>query len=268
MRKTQLWRGLLAITSAGIAVVTVSCGDSALLGHSLPAWLPWREAWVYGWALVVLAASVGLCFGRTAAVSALMIIAYYAVWAVTCVPTIASAPLSIGAWYGFCEAVSSLVGPWILYIALRRRSPESEFPGVGLHAVRLARVLFGLTCIFYGWSHFAYAQYTAGMVPGWLPDRLGWAYFTGFAHIAAGVGIALGVLPRLASLLEAIMMTLFGLLVWVPSFFMQPRPAWAALPQVQWSELVLTLVLAVSGWVVYGTTAPRLPRATQPESPP
>ena len=250
MQVIRIAPGLLAVASAGVAVVTVTCGDSALLGQTLPAWLPGRLIWVYGCALAVLLASGGLCFGRTVALSALTIVGYYAVWGVTCIPTIVAAPLSVGAWYGFCEAASALVGPWILFVLLRGQS------GFNLHVIRAAQVLFGLTCVFYGWSHFAYAQYTAGMVPGWLPGRLDWAYLTGVGHIAAGIGIAVGVLPRLAALLEAVMMSLFGLLVWVPSFFMQPRPAWAVSPQSQWSELVLTLVLATSAWIVYGTMVP------------
>ena len=77
----------------------------------------------------------------------------------------------------------------------------------GARAMRMAQVLFGLTCIFYGWSHFAYADYTASMVPAWLPDRLGIAYFTGLGHVAAGIGVVVGILPRLAATLEAIMMS-------------------------------------------------------------
>ena len=117
-------------------------------------------------------------------------------------------------------------------------------------AVRVAQVVFGLTCVFYGSSHFVYADYTAGMVPTWLPNRLGLAYFTGLGHLAAGIGIIVGILPRLAATLEAIMMSLFGLLVWVPSFLAQPRPQWATPPQNQWSELVVNLVLAASACIV------------------
>ncbi len=241
---------LLALTSAGVAVVTVTCGDFALLGQTLPAWLSWRVIWIYGFGAAVLIASGGLCFRRSAALSASTIAAYYAVWGLTCIPKILVAPLSVGAWYGLCEAVTAFVGPWTFFALLLGQS------GFNVYAVRVPRVLFGLTCVFYGWSHFAYAQYTAGMVPSWLPGHLGWAYLTGMGHIAAGIGIVVGVLPRLAALLEAVMMSLFGLLVWVPSFFMQPRPSWAASPQFQWSELVLTLVLATSAWIVYGTAAP------------
>jgi uncharacterized membrane protein YphA (DoxX/SURF4 family) len=73
---------------------------------------------------------------------------------------------------------------------------------------------------------------------------------TGAAHIAAGVAVAVGIFPGLAAALEATMMSLFGLLVWVPSFFAQPRPAWAARPANQWSELVANVVLAASAWLV------------------
>jgi uncharacterized membrane protein YphA (DoxX/SURF4 family) len=116
--------------------------------------------------------------------------------------------------------------------------------------VRVAQVLFGLTCVFYGSSHFSYADYTASMVPTWLPNRLGLACFTGLGHLAAGIGVIVGILPRLAASLEAIMMSLFGLLVWVPSFFAQPRPQWATPPQNQWSELVVNLALAASACIV------------------
>jgi uncharacterized membrane protein YphA (DoxX/SURF4 family) len=88
------------------------------------------------------------------------------------------------------------------------------------------------------------------MVPGWLPGRLPLAYFTGLGHIAAGVAIVVGIFPSLAARLEAVMMSLFGLLVWVPSFFAQPPPKWATPPAYQWSELVVTLVLAASAWIV------------------
>ncbi|HET7756252.1 MAG TPA: hypothetical protein VFK87_03265, partial [Steroidobacteraceae bacterium] len=42
----------------------------------------------------------------------------------------------------------------------------------------------------------------------------------------------------------------FGLLVWVPSFFAQPRPRWATSPEHQWSEFIVTLVLAAAAWNV------------------
>ena len=248
MRSVGFSQGLFAIATGSLAILTLSLayGDSASGGPSSP----WQEAWVYGSTPLVLAASAGLFFSRTALTSALVIGAYQAIRALTRVPQIFSTPLGVDAWYGFCEALTALAGAGTLYVMLRWQSRGSVMPVAGERAVRVAQVLFGLCCVFYGWSHFAYAEYTASMVPAWLPARLGFAYLTGLAHCAAGIGIIIGILPRLAATLEAIMMSLFGLLVWVPSFFTQPRPRWATPPQNQWSELVVTLVLAASAWIV------------------
>jgi uncharacterized membrane protein len=243
-------RGFFAIAAASLAIFSLSYAEFGPSGPSLPSWIPWREIWVYLSALFLLAASAGLCFSRTAMPAALTIGAYQAVWAVLGTPPILSEPLSIGAWYGFCEAMTSLTGAWILYSMLRRRSQGSEVPIATERAVRVAQVVFGLTCVFYGASHFVYSDYTASMVPTWLPNRLALAYLAGLGHVAAGLGIILGVLPRLAATLETIMMSLFGLLVWAPSFLAQPRPSWATPPQVQWSELIVNLMLAASACVV------------------
>jgi uncharacterized membrane protein YphA (DoxX/SURF4 family) len=250
MRSAGPGRGLFAVASAALAVWSLTYGDFAWGVQSALAGIPWREAWVYGSALIVLAASAGLCWPRTALASVLTIGAYQAIGAAISVPRILSRPLSIDAWYPFCEAVTPLAGAWVLYAMLRRRSRRSGKPVASEGSVRAAQILFGLTCVFYGWSHFLYADYTAGMVPAWLPGRLAFAYLTGLGHIAAGLAIVFGILPRLAATLEAIMMSSFGILVWVPSFLARPRPKWAVPPEHQWSELVVTLVLAASAWIV------------------
>ena len=257
MRIVGLVRGLVAVASASLAVLSLTYVDSAPLGQALPAGIPGREIWLYGSALLLLGTSAGLCFSRTALPSVLIIGAYEAAWAIACTPQILSNPLSVGAWYGFCEALTSLVGPGLVYVTFRLRAPGFEMPIFTEPAGRAARVVFGLTCVFYGWSHFAYASYTASMVPTSLPGRLGFAYFTGLAHMAAGAGLVVGILPRLAAILEALMMSLFGLLVWVPTFFMQARPKWATPPAHQWSELVVNVLLATSAWVVAASLSDR-----------
>jgi uncharacterized membrane protein len=250
MRSVAIGRALFAVALASVAILTLSYGDFVPIGQPVPAWIPGREPWIYGSALLILAAGGGLCFARTALPSLLIFGAYQAVWTVICALPIFSTPRGIGSWYGFCEALTPLLGAWILYAMLRWQSPGLQIPSASGHALRAAQALFGLTCVFYGWSHFVYAQYTAGMVPAWLPGRLGLAYLTGLAHIAAGIGLTIGILPRLAAALEATMMSLFGLLVWVPSFFMHPRPDWATPTQNEWSELVVNLVLAAGAWMI------------------
>ena len=265
MRTVGLAQVSFAIASASLAVCCLADGDFAPGGYTLAPWIPGRQAWTCGAALVVLAASAGLLFSHTAVRSVLTIGAYLAAWAVVCIPQILAKPLSIEGWYGFCEALSSLAGAGILCALLLSRGRRSEIPTAGERGVRAAQVLFGFTCLFYGCSHFVYAAYTAAMVPGWLPGRLEFAYITGIGHAAAGVGMVFGILPRLAATLEAGMMSLFGLLVWVPSFFMQPRPEWAGPPKNQWSELVVTLVLTASAWIIATSLRDRA-RGFEPDS--
>jgi uncharacterized membrane protein len=251
MRIVGLGQGLFATAGAGLAILSLIYRDFAPMWQSIPAWIPWRETWVYGCGLLVLAASAGLCFSRTALLSALIIGTYQAVWAVTRAAPVIFKPLSVGPWYGFCEALTPVLGAWILYAILRSKSRVSETPSIASErVVRAAQVLFGLNCVVYGFAHFAYADFTASMVPTWLPSRLRFAYFTGLGHLAAGIGIIVGILPRLAATLEALMMSLFGFLVWVPSLLAQHPPEWATPPQNRWSEFVVTLLLAASAWIV------------------
>jgi uncharacterized membrane protein YphA (DoxX/SURF4 family) len=244
-------RCLFAIAAASVGILALAYGDYAPAWHAFPAWSPGRGACIEGFSLILLAASAALLVPRTSVPALWAIGVYYLIWAVIAAAPIGAAPLSIGAWYGTTEALTALAGVVLLFSMIRPETPAL--------AARLARIVFGLTCVFYGWSHFAYADYTAGMVPAWLPGGMAFAYVTGACHSAAGLAVIAGILPRLAATLEATMMSLFGLLVWVPTFLVDDKPKWATPPQNQWTELVVNLVLAAAAWVVALSLRPRQP---------
>jgi uncharacterized membrane protein YphA (DoxX/SURF4 family) len=251
MRISGFGHALFGIAVAGLAILSLVYGNFAPIGEPFPALLPWREVWTYGSGALLLAAGAGLFFARTASISVITIGVYESVWAVARARAVLLKPLTIGTWYGFSEALGPLLGAWILYAVLHR---QYDAPAVtvmtGDRALQVARVLFGAACVGYGAAHFAYATFTAAMVPAWLPGRTGLAYLTGAGHAAAGLGLLIGVLPRMAATLEAIMMSLFGVLVWLPSFYAQPAPEWAPSTQIQWSETFVTFLLAASAWIV------------------
>ena len=250
MRIAGWGQAVFALASASLGLWSLAYSDFAWGGQSVLAQIPGREFWVNGSALIVLAASAGLCFTRTAVPSVLALGAYQAMGMAVALPGIVAAPLSFGAWYPLCEGLTVLAGAVILFALLQMSSSQRAGPAGGEGTVHTAQILFGLTCVFYGASHFAYASYTAAMVPSWLPAHLPLAYLTGLGHAAAGLAIMVRVSARLAAVLETLMMSAFGFLVWVPSFFAQPPPQWATPPEHQWSELSVNLVLAAAAWVV------------------
>jgi uncharacterized membrane protein YphA (DoxX/SURF4 family) len=251
MRISGFGHALFGIAAAGLAVLSLVYGNFSPIWEPFSALLPWREVWVYASGGILLAASAGLFFARSASISSIIIGLYASVWAVGRVRPVLLKPLIVGSWYGFAEALGPLLGAWILYAMLRRQYGASGATAMtGDRALHVARILFGAACVAYGAAHFAYAELTAAMVPAWLPGRTGLAYLTGAGHAAAGFCLLAGILPRLSATLEALMMSLFGVFVWLPSFFAQPAPEWAPSMQTRWSETFLTCLLAASAWIV------------------
>ncbi len=64
-----------------------------------------------------------------------------------------------------------------------------------------ACILFGVAPVPIGISHFVYIDGVAALFPSSFPLRVPLTYFSGAAHIAACVAIAVGIVPRLATTL-------------------------------------------------------------------
>jgi uncharacterized membrane protein len=106
-----------------------------------------------------------------------------------------------------------------------------------------ARILYGLCPLVFGLSHFVYADFASAMVPAFLPAKLFWTYFTGAAHIAAGLAILSGVLARIAIRLLALMTASFVLLIHIPAVFRAP------VDRVQWTSLAIALSISGAAWL-------------------
>jgi uncharacterized membrane protein len=197
-------------------------------------------------AVLVLASGAGLFVPRLRAGAALVLsTVFLLIVIVSRIPKLDPNPIDPGAWQGIGETssiVAGCIGLFGLFTVGRGRGLTGIMAGE--RGEKVAVVLFGLTLLIHGWSHFAYAKYTATLIPDLFPAHLTLAYATGVFHAAAGVAILSGVLPRLAATLEAVMMTAFGLIVWPPMLLKKPDS------HDLWSELVITAIVAAAAWVV------------------
>jgi uncharacterized membrane protein len=229
---------VFALAAAGLGVLGVVYGDFALQWQPIPESLPWRQGVAYLTAVIMLAGGLGLFFRAIAARSAVVLtLNLLACWVLPQALKVAGGPiLNVGTWLGFCETLAVMSGASMLWV-----SPGGR---------RVARCLFGISCVVFGLSHFAFADFTAGMIPGWIPLHLWFAYATGAVHVLAGLGVLLAFRPRLAATVEALMMSSFVILLHIPSLWTMPSPEWAPTARIQLTALFWALALAGSAWLV------------------
>ena len=233
-----------------LGVIGLVFRNVGLVWGPVPHWFPQGEALACVLAAVPLAAGVALLFRSTRAAASLVVLIYVALWWLLLkVPEVVKAPLTELTWLDCAMFGILLVGAWTLYAEVGGRPFFGD-----ARDQRLARVCLGLCLIPTGLSHFVYPNFTIPLVPSYLPFRPGWAYFTGACHLAAGLGLLFGVLPRLAAQLEAAMLGLFTLLVWVPRVVTVPST------RGDWTEFWLSWALTAAAAVV-AAYVPRSSRA-------
>jgi len=229
----------------GLGIQGFLKGTFTAVWGPVPEGAPARQALVYLCALVSLGAGLGLLWRRTAAPAARVLLALLVLWLLVWrVRGLFVASLVEGTW-SCGDTLAMTAGAWVLFAAFatdwdRRRLGFAT----GDRGARIARALYGLGLIPFGYAHFAYVKNTADLVPGWLPGHVFWAYFFGCTFIAAGLAVLFGVCARQAAALSALQMGLFGVLVWVP------RAVSGSLNAFQWGEFATTWALAAAGWVV------------------
>jgi uncharacterized membrane protein len=229
----------------GIGIQGLITGDFTTVWQPVPKGVPAREVLVYLCALLSLASGIGLLWRRTAAIAARALLASLVVWLLVWrVRALFLASLIEGSW-SFADTAVMAAGTLVLFAWFATDWDRQRLGfATGDKGVRIARVLYGLGLIPFGYAHFANVRGTAGLVPGWLPWHVGWAYFTGGAFIAAGVAILIDRVARIAAVLSALQMGLFGLLVWIPILAAGSTNAF------QWMEFATTVALTAAGWVV------------------
>ena len=247
MDQTRIsYRALFASGMIGMAIVGFRFGDFASVAQEFPKWIPARTAIIYVAAAVMLLGGIGLIFERTAALSARVLFGYLAVWMLQLnVPIVIKHPLVEGSWQAIGEIWVLAAGGWVLFAGLDAPRDRSQMGLLsGARGIRFGQILFGLALIPLGLAHFTYLNMTAPLVPAWLPFHTAWAYITGAAQMAAGVGVLFSIRPRLAATLDAVLFSAFTFLVWPQLIIAKPSD------QRMWSEFTTSWAITAAAFVV------------------
>ena len=236
--KTALPLVALAIGLGALGVLSLGSGDFAFQWQPVPPDVPSRStlAMLTG-ALEVVAAVLLLLSGRARAIGAWLAAILLLGWVALHGPSVVQRPTSLADWLGVAETAA------MASAALMFAAAWSGIAAAG-GVRRGAFVVFGLSALVFGLSHFKYAEFTASMIPPWLPARVPLAYFTGAAHALAGLAILTGVQRTLAAWLEAAMMASFVVLVHVPRVLSHPDI------RMEWTMLFVAVTLSASAGLV------------------
>jgi len=246
MRSADSGRAVFALAFVVLGLLSLCSGDFASVWQPVPQGVPARALLACLSGAIMLLGGAGLLMRRTQVPAAFAMLLYTLAWLLVLhVPRVIMGPQHEVNWGGCAEIVTLVAACLTLYACAARpgRTPYIA-PLSGANALRTARLAFALALVLIGLEHLIYTKETADMVPAWLPYRTGWAYLTGIAHIAAGMAVALDVVPRLAASLEAWMMGLFTVLVWVPMALATPSQRFV------WTGCMVSLVLTAAAWIV------------------
>ena len=209
-----------------LGVVGICFQDFAMQWQPVPAGIGMRTQLAY------LAGAL-LAIG-----GALLLTVFIGLWmlVLNLPPAIASAS-HIGAWNSPAEITFLTSGALALYA----HGITGNSRPILLMA---ARLMAGASAAVFGFAHFNYIDFTAGMVPGWIPFKTFWAWATGAGHLATGLALISGFKARLAAGCEAAMMGSFVVLLHLPRVIAAPDQ------HVEWIMLAVSSMLTGAALLV------------------
>ena len=251
MRMTDMGRVVFALAFVALGLLGVFSRDFASVWQPVSPDLPGRAFLAVVSGTVMALGGAGLLWRRALVPAAFVMMMYTLLWVLALhVPRVILAPMHEVTWGGCAEIITLVAACWVLYASTATSGDQPYVAALtGTQALRMARIAFAVVLPLIGLEHMVYAKETADMVPAWLPYRMGWAYLTGSAHIAAGLAIALNVWPRLAATLEAWMMGGFTVLVWIPLVMATPSQRFV------WTGLLISTVITAAAWIVAASYA-------------
>ncbi|HZT13986.1 MAG TPA: hypothetical protein VFA29_14400 [Candidatus Baltobacteraceae bacterium] len=218
-----------------LGVSAIAAGIVGLVWHGSEAWqnlhltaVPFGPivAWILAFAQI--AGGIALAFTPAVRAGAIAVGAIYLLFSLSCIPGMVAAPRDPGSYVDIFEQFSIVCGAMAV-----------------CGSRGWARVLLGICALSFAWAQVAFFQYTASLVPTWIPpSQAFWTTLTTIAFALAGIAAIANLRARLALRLMALMMALFGLLVWVPRIAAHPHE------MSYWNEIATNYLITGATWLV------------------
>ena len=223
-------------------------GVIALMWHDPDTWQTVRAIWnlpfgsVIGVCLVTaqIVGGIGIQHSRSARLSSVILGVVYLAFSLACIPAIVAASNTFEKYGGsFFQQISLLCGAVALYATTEANAAKAMLLG------RLARIGLGVCAISFALSQILFLRLTADLVPQWIPpNQMFWAILTTIAFVLAAIALLFNRQAQVATRLMALMLALFGVLVWIPRLIAHSEA------HLNWSEFGLTVLIAGAAWMV------------------
>ena len=154
----------------------------------------------------------------------------------------------LAAFLVISRSVSSMCTAGVVIILVAIWAAKSDIARArGLDkVVALSNLCFSAPLAVFGALHLAAAQGLATMVPSYMPWKLFWAYFFGFALLAASLSISTKILVRWSGLLFGIAMFCFVAMMDIPGTLATPKDRFG------WILTLREMLFGGGGWILAG----------------
>jgi hypothetical protein len=222
-------------------------GVIALMWYDPDTWQTLRQIWTLPFGTIIggclmtaqIAGGIGMQYPRTARLASVVLGPVYLLFSLASIPGIIAASTIYAQYGSFFEQFSLLCGAIALYAATEASAARALVFG------RLARLGLGVCAISFTVSQIVYLRVTADLVPKWIPpNQMFWAILTTIAFALAAIAILINRQARLAIRLMTLMLSLFGVVVWIPRLIARPEA------HLNWSEFGLTFLITGAAWMV------------------
>jgi hypothetical protein len=154
----------------------------------------------------------------------------------------------LAAFFLISRTVSSMCTAGVVIILVAILAAKSDITRAhGLDkVVALSNLCFAAPLAVFGALHLAAAEGLATMVPSYMPWKLFWAYFFGFALLAASLSISTKILVRWSGLLFGIAMFCFVAMMDIPGTLANPKDRFG------WILTLREMLFGGGGWILAG----------------